>query len=85
MNDDYKLIVRKIKIGDLPNATVVERFHRDSLLMTSYPDKGEEFYVPFRQAIDTFVNAVRGENIAQAKTALGQVDHLRKTAHRRYK
>jgi XXXCH domain-containing protein len=57
MKSDFKLIVKTLHEGTLPEAATVERFLADGRAMTTYPGKGEEFYEDFNHALEEFATA----------------------------
>mgnify|MGYP000589719162 CR=1 FL=1 len=67
------------------DAQVVTAFLQDSRLMTSFPEKGAEFYDDYDRACAEFASAFDAKDLTACKAAAVTLYQPKKDCHSRYK
>jgi XXXCH domain-containing protein len=85
MKKEFKAIREALALGQMPDPDLAESFVADSLLMCSYPGKGDEFYPAYTAQAEAFGAAVKAGDLVAAQTAVAGLDALKRDCHDRYK
>lgn len=85
MKKEFKAIGEALALGQMPDPDLAESFVSDSLLMCTYPDKGDEYYPAYIAATGKFGAAVKAGDLAAAQEAVAELGALKRDCHDRYK
>jgi XXXCH domain-containing protein len=85
MKETYKKISETLDAGGLPDARTVRLFLTDSDEMIEWPDRGDEYYEPYRKACLLFREAFDAEDLEGCRTARGELEQVKKDCHAEYK
>ncbi len=86
MAKDFKAIKKScIQEQALPESDLVERFYRDSKIMCTYPNKGEDFYETFLKQADSLYEAFKTSDLTVMGTAVAALGEIRKNCHEKHK
>jgi XXXCH domain-containing protein len=85
MKGQFKAIYDRLLNDALPDAAVVEAFLADSKLMIAYPGYGDEFYDEYDTLCLGFREAFERGDLAACKTAVQELNRIKKECHDRYK
>ncbi|MFP4033752.1 MAG: GAK system XXXCH domain-containing protein [Desulfococcaceae bacterium] len=85
MKGRFKSIYDRLLNDALPEAAVVEAFLADSKLMIAYPDYGDEFYGEYDTLCVGFREAFERGDLSACKSAVQELNRLKKECHDRYK
>jgi len=86
MAKDFKAIKKScIQEQALPESDLVERFYRDSKIMCTYPNKGEDFYETFLKQADSLYEAFKTSDLNAMNAAVESLVQSRKDCHEKHK
>jgi XXXCH domain-containing protein len=85
MKESFKMITESLMSDVMPGEAVVTAFLQDSKRMTSFPEKGAEFYNEYDKACMDFARAFEAKNLTACKSAATILNQLKKDCHSRYK
>lgn len=85
MKKEFRAIGEALALGQMPDPDLAESFVSDSLLMCTYPDKGDEYYPAYTAAARKFGAAVKAGDLAAAQEAAAELGALKRDCHDRYK
>jgi XXXCH domain-containing protein len=85
MKESFKMITESLMTDVMPGEAVVTAFLQDSKLMTSFPEKGAEFYDDYDRACAEFAIAFDAKDLTACKAAAITLNQLKKDCHSRYK
>jgi XXXCH domain-containing protein len=86
MSKDFKAIKNScIQEQTLPETDLVERFHRDSKTMCTYPSKGKDFFETFLKQVELFYEAFKASDMNAMGTAVTALGEIRKGCHEKHK
>ncbi|MEW5771947.1 MAG: GAK system XXXCH domain-containing protein [Thermodesulfobacteriota bacterium] len=85
MKKEFKAIRAALDLGRMPDPDLAESFVADSLLMATYPEKGEEFYSAYVAATEAFAAAITAGDLPAAQAAVAGLAALKRDCHDRYK
>jgi XXXCH domain-containing protein len=84
MKKSFKNIMYALHENSWPDQPDIDAFVHDSAQMVLYPDKGDEFYPAYSEAVAGFVNAVRARDMEAAYQAAHQLNMLKTQCHKKY-
>lgn len=86
MAKNFKAIKKScIQEQALPESDLVEQFYRDSKIMCTYPNKGEEFYEAFLKQVDSLYKAFNTSDLKAMNSAVESLVQSRKDCHEKHK
>ena len=85
MKKSFETIVDAVDKGAPLPADTVDSFLEDSVLMTDYPDEGEEYYAEYDQAVAEFKKAYAAGDAGRLSTATAALVASKKRCHDKYK
>jgi XXXCH domain-containing protein len=85
MKNTFKEIRRHLSDGVLPSAKMTEIFFRDSELMVTYPNCGEEYYAEYKKCCAEFQNAFERGDLAACRTKSEEISRIKSDCHKKYK
>jgi len=85
MKGQFKAIKDATDRGELPGKALVSAFAKDSELMITYPDEGEEYYKPYEAALQKFLIAHAEGNQDAVARAVEDLDKVKVDCHEKYK
>ena len=85
MKGQFKAISESLAAGTPPPAAVAEAFLADSRRMIAYPGYGDEYYDEYDSFCVAFREALEREDPEGCRTAVRELDRLKKECHDRYK
>lgn len=85
MKTNFKAVTESLAADVLPGEAAVAAFLEDSRLMTTFPDKGAEFYGDYERACTDFSNAFAVGDLGACKAAGITLSQFKKGCHERYK
>jgi XXXCH domain-containing protein len=85
MKKTWKHIVESVNAGARPQDEVVRTFYDQSLMMITYPGKGDDFYNAYEVAVNRMMSAYESEDHGELAEAVDAVGKLYKACHDRYK
>ncbi len=84
MKKSFKNIMYALHENSWPAMIDIEDFIRDSEQMVLYPDKGDEFYPAYNEAVAAFAAAVRQQDLDAAYQAAHLLNTLKTQCHKKY-
>ena len=84
MKKSFKNIMYALHENSWPTMIDIEDFIRDSEQMVLYPDKGDEFYPAYNEAVAAFAAAVRQQDLDAAYQAAHLLNTLKTQCHKKY-
>lgn len=84
MKKSFKNIMYALHENSWPTMVDIEDFIRDSEQMVLYPDKGDEFYPAYNEAVAAFADAVRLQDLDAAYQAAHLLNTLKTQCHKKY-
>ena len=85
MKAEFKAISAGLLLNRLPEEALAKAFLRDCELMTTYSDKGDEYYPAFMSKVEEWTEAYENKDVEALKTANAGLDELKKACHARFK
>ncbi|WP_373500108.1 GAK system XXXCH domain-containing protein [Desulfococcus sp.] len=85
MKANFKAVTESLGADVMPGEAAVAAFLEDSRLMTTFPDKGAEFYADYERACTDFSRAFAAGDLGACKAAGVTLNQLKKDCHGRYK
>ncbi len=85
MKSDYKLVLRAVYAGRLPEEDLVRGFVADCHTMCTFPGKGDPLYPAFRAAADELQRAADAGDIEACAAAMQEIRRLWRQGHDEYK
>jgi XXXCH domain-containing protein len=85
MKNTFKEICRYLSDGVLPSAKMMEAFFRDSELMVTYPNCGNEYYAEYKKCCAEFQNAFERSDLAACRIKSEEISQIKSDCHRKYK
>ena len=85
MKKEFKAIQEALGLGQMPDPDLAESFVSDSLLMVTYPGKGDEYYPAYAAAAPAIGAAVQARGQEAANVAVAELGALKRDCHDRYK
>lgn len=85
MKGQFKAIKEAVGRGEVPPKALVYAFAKDSELMITYPDEGEEFYKAYELALQKFLVAAADGNPQAVAEAVNGLDDVKAACHEKYK
>lgn len=84
MKKSFKNIMYALHENSWPDQPDIDAFVHDSGQMVLYPDKGDEFYPAYSEAVAVFVKAVQARDMEAAYQAAHQLNMLKTQCHKKY-
>ena len=85
MKADFKQIRKAVKKGRAPDTELVRSFCSDAQLMTTYPEKGNEYYPDFQDRVKNLEEAAEQRDWAKLADVVAEVRRVEKECHKRFK
>lgn len=85
MKGQWKAIKDATGRGEVPEKALVHAFAKDSELMITYPDEGEEYYKPYETALQRFLVAAADGNPEAVAQAVAELEEVKTSCHDKYK
>lgn len=85
MKESYKTIKESMEADTLPEESVANSFIEDSRLMTTFPDKGDEYYDLYNTAVAGFEKALMEKNFLNVEIALKEIERIKTDCHEKHK
>lgn len=84
MRSSFKLILKMVHDGEMPNDEAVKSFIEDSALMVTYPGYGDEFYDQYTVVCDRFEKAYEAKDMDAMHAAVDELIHEKSRCHAKY-
>jgi len=84
MKQTFKTIGQALANGVLPPELETMSFLSDARLMTSYPGKGDEYYLSFLDKVRDFETALANQDLPALKAAHADLNRFKHDCHERY-
>jgi XXXCH domain-containing protein len=85
MGKSFKGIKKELAAGGPPDYAAVLAFCDDCVLMTSYPDQGEEHYADFDRLTGQLRRAATDADLEDCRRVVAEMEAMRKACHDQYK
>lgn len=85
MKKSFSSIGDYIEAGKMPPDDLVALFLDQSILMTSIPDYGDEFYAEYDNACQEFKKAFENSSLTDTIAAYNELKMIKKSCHKKYK
>ena len=85
MKANFKQVRKAVKKGRPLDTELVRTFCSDARLMTTYPDKGSEYYPAFLEWVERLASAVELGDCSKLAEAVAALRRMEKDCHKRYK
>lgn len=85
MKSQFKAIKESIGHGEIPEKALVHAFAKDSELMITYPDEGEEYYKPYELALQRFLVAVAEGDVEAVSQSVTGLEEVKTACHDKHK
>lgn len=85
MKGQFKAIKDAVSRAEAPPKALVHAFAKDSELMITYPDEGEEYYKAYELALQKFLVAAADGNPQEIAAAVNGLDEVKAACHDKYK
>ncbi|PTN38454.1 GAK system XXXCH domain-containing protein [Desulfonatronum sp. SC1] len=84
MKKSFKNIIYALHENMWPSQVDIDEFLRDSRDMVRYPDKGNEFYPAYTDAVAAFADVVQRKDLEAAYQAAHVLNTLKTQCHKKY-
>jgi XXXCH domain-containing protein len=85
MKGEFKEIRAYIARDETPPVELIEVFQADCQIMTSFPDKGDEYYEQFNAEAYDMLGAAQSGDLEALKTSINNLAGMKAACHERYK
>ena len=84
MKGSFRMIFKMIHDDQLPPQEAVDSFLEDSILMCTYPGKGDEFYPQYLAACEDFKKAYEAKDMAALNETVDALSFQKGHCHSKY-
>ena len=84
MKGSFKMIFKMIHENQLPPKEAVDSFLEDSVLMCTYPGKGDEFYPVYLEACEAFKQAYEAQDMDALNKTVDELSFQKGHCHSKY-